>query len=104
MTQPQPKQPQAVICLIDGAHGIYVPQYFSRHFDKAAWRVSETDRDILSAGPDHPEDWDTGVDVLDRAQLICAGNTWRLYQDGDLYAYCWELMTAEERANFGWED
>jgi len=32
------------------------------------------------------------------------GNVWRLMQDGDLWAYCFELMTDEEKENFGFND
>lgn len=27
-----------------------------------------------------------------------------LHQDGDLWAFCFDNMTDEEKMNFGWED
>ncbi len=29
---------------------------------------------------------------------------WCLYQDSDLWAVCEELLTEEERENFGWNE
>ena len=42
-------------------------------------------------------------EVLNYATFTENGNVWRLYQDGDLWALCFELMTAKEKENFGFD-
>ena len=79
--------------------GIYIPRDFAMFIDDMD-NVTQEDKDILSAGPDHNQYWDTWNDVLDKASATINGKTWRLYQDGDLWAYCEELMTDEEYENF----
>ena len=72
-------------CLLDGHRGIYIPQNFAENHGEA-WGVSEEDRSILLAGPDHEFYWDTWSDVLDTATLQYNGKTWHLHQDSDLFA------------------
>ena len=85
---PRPRRrPAQVYCLLDGARGQYLPQAFAQHYriggvtgiDDAAW-------DILAAGPEHAQYWDTWADVLDAAELRSNEGAFTLYQDGDLFA------------------
>jgi hypothetical protein len=84
--------------LIGDHQGVYIPQQF------ASWsnwnNISEEEKEDLSRGPDYDYYWDVWQLVLDNATHTDKdGNVWRLYQDGDLWAYCEELMTEEEKEN-----
>jgi hypothetical protein len=94
----------AVVLLVDGNQGIYVPQRFAINYDMAQWNVKSDVKEVLNAGPDHEEYWEEWEDVLNNASYTKDGNKWTLYQDGDLWAYCYELMTPEERRNFGMDE
>lgn len=79
-------QDETTDLLIDGGYGIFVPQAFAKGFDLSEWGVSKRDREILEAGPEHPEYWEAWDDVLGYALYTNAEGTWRLEQDGDLWA------------------
>jgi len=85
--------------LLDGRRGVYIPRDFAM-FIQDMDNVTEEDKQILSAGPDHQWYWETWDDVLGKASSNINGKIWRLYQDGDLWAYCEELMTDEEYEDF----
>lgn len=73
--------------LIDGHHGIYVPQIFAEIL-RHGWGIPQEAFAVLKAGPYHPEYWDTWVEVLDNAWYEAEGHTWTLYQspEGDLFS------------------
>jgi len=88
--------------LVSDHHGIYIPKVFSENF--GGWGVMHEDVVDLS-DPENELYWDTWSNVLDYATLKDEnGNTWRLWQDGDLFAYCEELMTDEEYKNLFGEE
>lgn len=89
--------------LLSDARGVFIPRDFAT--ECTGWEISSRDsykdRKILEAGPDHPEYWDTWDGVLREASYRDPkGYIWRLYQDGDLFAYCEELMSDEEYHDF----
>jgi hypothetical protein len=87
--------------LINDGHGIFIPQAFAENFAKPWSYISEQDLTILKEGPHHPEYWDAWSDVMGSAFLLdTEGKQWHLWQDGDLWAFCPELMTDEEYENF----
>lgn len=93
-----------VTLLIDGANGIYVPKIFSTRFDLDEWGINVPDQLELQ-DIDNLYYWDTWHDVLTNAKYIDKdGHVWTLWQDGDLWAVCEELLTEEERENFGWNE
>jgi hypothetical protein len=48
--------------------------------------------------------WERGTDVLSNASYTDdKGNVFTLYQDGDLWAICFDKMTDGEKENFGFE-
>lgn len=90
--------------LLSDARGVYIPRDFVECYDPKAWNIEDEDVAILQQDP-YGEDscllWDTWVYVLDHASYTDEnGHTWRLYQDGDLWAYCEELMSDEEKESF----
>ena len=72
------------ICLVDGIRGVYVPQFFATHL--FSWTMSDEDRAVLQAGPDHPDYWPTWEHVLATATMTVNGRKWGLWHDQDLFA------------------
>lgn len=87
--------------LVNGSHGVYVPQVFFKSLDLDLWNgIDDEDSAILEDGPDHDQYWSVWDDILCNASFTHGGKTWKLWQDGDLWAYCEELMTDEEYFGF----
>ena len=88
--------------LLSDRNGIYIPSLFVEDFD--GWGVSEQDKNDLS-NVENDYYWETWDDVLNYASHTDSkGNVWRLYQDGDLFAICDELMSDEDYKNFFGEE
>ena len=84
MNDPEPIESY---CIVDGCHGIYVPQNFAKRHDMASWHVAQDDVDILLSGPDNEFYWETWDDVLRDAYYVDGvGLRFTLEQDGDLFA------------------
>ena len=87
--------------LLSDSRGIYIPRDFVEFFDVDKWHTDSEYVKLLS-NPDNDYYWDNWDSVLNKAYLIDGnGNKWVLWQDGDLWAICPELMTGEEKQNFG---
>ena len=101
------KKENAVVLLLDGCRGINIPRDFSIKFNLEQWgftlKKSEELQDCLS-DVENEYYWETWDYVLDNAVCVLNGNTYNLYQDGDLWALCYENMTKEEKQNFEMED
>lgn len=107
-----------IVHLLSDARGIYIPRDFVESFsieckeeDKEsakagkAWQGISAQSVIDCQDPDNEWYWDSWIDILDRAYWLDEnGNKWSLLQDGDLWAYCFDLMTDEEKQNFGFND
>lgn len=89
--------------LMSDSHGIYVPQRWAMYCHDMD-NVSAEDMEILKAGPDADWYWEAWDNVLSNASAVVHGRVWRLWQDGDLWAYCEELMTDEEYEQFFGEE
>lgn len=94
--------------LFDSNRGVYIPQHFAEEIKHHLFsNVSDEQIEILKKGPDEELYWDVWHEILDNAEHIDEhGFVWRLYQDGDVWLYCEELMEEEEKRNFfdEWED
>lgn len=87
--------------LVSDQHGIYVPKAFAERYDLSLWsNIDPDDLRIIEEGPDAEFYWDAWNSILSSAEYRHDGKVFRLYQDGDLWAYCEDLMTPEERENF----
>lgn len=87
--------------LCDSRHGVYIPEIMINRLIDAGWvNISQWERETLqSADNDHY--WDAWDQVLGKSEYTDEnGYVWRLYHDGDLWAYCEDLMTDEEKYNF----
>ena len=90
--------------LLSDAHGIYIPKLFLESFlSFKVWGLRKADYKELN-NPDNEYYWDKWDTCLNNAEHTDKqGNTWHLWQDGDLWAICTDLMTDEEKSNFGFE-
>ena len=90
--------------LLSDARGIYIPRDFVQGFDLTRWEgISESDIEILQ-NPDNEFYWESWESVLNNAKFIADdGRVFSLWQDGDLFAICYEEMTDEEKHNFGFD-
>ena len=85
--------------LLSDSRGVYIPRDFALYYEDMDG-VSAEDMETLKAGPDAEWYWEAWDSVLSNAKREINGKVWRLYQDGDLFAYCEELMTDEEYYGF----
>lgn len=84
--------------LLSDSRGVYIPRDFAT--ECPGWQMTRADRKILEAGPDHEQYWDVWHDVSQYSSYTDKnGNTWYLWLEGDVFAYCHELMTDEEYEN-----
>ena len=95
------KQAKAMVLMMSDSHGTYIPHHVVDDMTDQWQGVSDEDRAICLAGPDHDAYWDAWDSILNSAYYIDDnGNKYTLHQDGDCWAICPELMTNEEYANF----
>jgi hypothetical protein len=97
------KNVDSIVLLMSDSHGIYIPQFFID--DCSFWEGISTDcRDCLAMGPDYQENpsyWEYWDECLNSAYFIDKhGNKFVLWQDGDLWAYCPDIMTDLEYSEF----
>jgi hypothetical protein len=91
----------AINLLVSDSHGVYVPQAFREKFDLALWDgIRDNEIEAIEAGPDHEWYWEAWNDILNSATYTQDGDTYRLWQDGDLWAICYERMTVAEYEEF----
>lgn len=96
----------AVILLVNSACGIYVPKIFAAEINQQFLNgVSQDDLNEL-ADPENEYYWDTWERVLNNAKVVdnSTGQTYHLFQDGDLWLLDYDNMTDEEKENFGFND
>lgn len=96
----------AVEHLLSDARGQYIPRDFIANFDITQWGIDPESwaANTCAAGPDEDEYWDAWDEILRKAEYKEGEHVWRLHQDGDLWALCDELMSDEEKQNFGFEE
>ena len=90
--------------LLSDARGIYIPRDFVQGIDLTRWEgISESDIEILQ-NPDDEFYWEAWDSVLQNAKFIADdGRVFSLWQDGNLFAICYEEMTDEGKHNFGFD-
>ena len=93
---------KAINLLLCSERGQYIPRDFANECDFIAMGISEETAQQLE--PENEFYWDVWSDVLSTAQYTDDdGNIYRLHHDGDLWLICYELMTNEEKSNFGFD-
>ena len=84
--------------LLSDVRGIYIPRDFAKGFDLNAWHI---DFDVSALSDLEGEFyWDTWERVLNEAYFLKGEYRFTLWQDGDLWAICPELMTELEKLYF----
>ena len=93
-----------VAILLSDARGIYIPRDFVQGFDLTRWEgISDSDIETLQK-PENDFYWEAWESVLSNAKFKADdGRVFSLWQDGDLFAICYEEMTDEEKHNFGFD-
>lgn len=93
---------QAVELLVDGHHGVYVPQVFAETVDMTLFTgIDPEDLQTIQAGPESEWYWDAWTSILDRAHRVDqSGNHWYLYQNQDLWLFSPDLMSEQEKESF----
>lgn len=74
------------VCLVDGLHGIHVPREFVLSNNMEDWGIAKNDLFIILDGPENEHYWETWDKILNEAKILIDGETWKLAQDGDLFA------------------
>lgn len=94
----------AIALLLNSSRGTTIPKTFYEDFDLEKWGIDQAKYNALES-EDNDFYWDTWQSVLDKAKYTDNnGNVYTLWQDGDLWAICPELMTNEEYENFFGEE
>ena len=106
--------PDAVTLILSDARGTYIPRDFvTDDYNEIAvdhclsWGLTDDNKDEWqdASNPDSEWYWEAWDWILNNAQYTDDdGNVYRLMQDGDLWALCYERMSDEEKENFGFED
>jgi len=71
-------------CIIDGHHGVYIPQMFAEQYGHMLPASLQDDIKLLTDGPSEWY-WETWEAVLDAAVLTIDGQEYYLYKDNDLF-------------------
>ena len=101
----------AINLLLSDARGQYIPRDFVTGNDPEEidtehcknWGLTDTNREHWqdAANPESEWYWGAWEWILNNASFKDTdGNIYQLWQDGDLWAYCPELMTEDEKQNF----
>ena len=96
-----------VECIVNGAHGVFVPMVFAQTVNRALLSgVTTEDLDYLAKDGSIEDDgfWDIWDSVLNNAHITHNGKIYHLSQDGDLFAIAWDNLTEDEKYNFGLGD
>ncbi len=92
---------QGIEILCDSHHGQYIPQLMINRLVDNGWQGIEKDDIADLQDPSNEWYWEAWYNIEDNATYTDKnGNVWTLYQNGDLFAICEDLMTEEEKANF----
>lgn len=91
---------QGIELLCDSHHGQFIPQIMASRLQDNGWIGLGSCVDDCT-DPTNEFYWEAWEQILSNASFADENkNTWYLWQDGDLFAYCEELMTSEEKQHF----
>ena len=99
------KQLQAINLLLSDCRGVKIPQDFYNNFNLEKWHIKKSY--FLNNLNNYSSEnyWNAWEEVLNGAYYLDDnGNKFVLYQDGDLFGICYEIMTDSERLEFFGED
>lgn len=95
----------AINLILSDARGLYLPRDFAEAIMDdgtiiTGWTVPMDDLMTVLDGPEtewYCEAWDS---ILTRAAFTRDGHTWHLWQDGDLFMICDEMLSDDEYREF----
>ena len=99
------KQLQAINLLLSDCRGVKIPQDFYNNFNLEKWHIKKSY--FLNNLNNYSSEnyWNAWEEVLNGAYYLDDNsNKFVLYQDGDLFGICYEIMTDSERLEFFGED
>ena len=89
--------------LLDDCRGIYIPRDAAEFLADPRWVGFQNDDLATIENPDHEWYWDAWDSIVQSAEFKDSdGVTWRLYQDGALFAISENATDAELSEAFGW--
>ena len=94
------KPPSNIELLLSSDRGIYIPRAFIEGFNPIEWGIKQDDIKDCS-DPSNEYYWDAWENILNTARYTAAdGRVYSLYQEGSLWAVCYDSMTDKERQDF----
>ena len=93
----------AINLLLDGNRGQYMPRDFLKEFKLKDFGLKVKDYKHCK-NPNSEYYWEAWDRLLVNARHIEDGNEFTLYQDGDLWLICVNMMTPEEKEAFGFDE
>lgn len=99
---------EAVILFLDSRRGTFIPRDFAQCIKREAVEgVNPKTLDELAKedSPESEDYWELWQEVLANARVKHEnGYVYHVHQDGDVWLYNYDLMTQQERENFGFEE
>ena len=98
---------KSIVHFLDSARGQFIPRDFAQCIKREF--LSGVSNDLLdSLAKENSNEnefyWDDWHRVLDNARVTFDGVEYTLHHDGDLWLINFDLMTNEEKQNFGFWD
>lgn len=72
--------------LVDSNKGIYIPRQFAKVWGEKS-DLKKEDLEVLLAGPDHMDYFDTWDSVVNTLTFEFEGSIYGVFEDSDLWAY-----------------
>ena len=97
----------AITLLLDSNRGQFIPRDFVNEFKLEKFGFVEDQIELYKEEmqePSHEYYWDNWNSILMNACYKQDENEFYLYQNGDLWLVCPELMNDEEKENFGFNE
>ena len=86
--------------LLNSANGVYIPKIFAEHLTGDWSGVRNEDLATLLQGPEAEGYWEAWDSTLTHAIFTEDQLQYRLYQEGDLWLWCPDLMTWQGHQQF----
>lgn len=98
---------KAIIHFLNSGRGQYIPRDFAQIINREFLKnVNPELLDDLAKENSNESEfyWDDWCTILDNAKIVFDGVEYTLHHDGDLWLINYEMMSEQERVNFGFEE
>lgn len=74
-------------CIVDSAHGQFIPQVFLETHNPNTWELNVNDEDLTSIqnGPEDEFYWESWEKLMNNAVCVIENEKFTLFQDNDLF-------------------